>query len=124
MLGALGDAALTAELDRPGARPAAGWRGALDAGGGLVRYGPRRGTGGLAQQGWRDAIAPVEHHPEGAGIVRAGRHRAGARRWPTPTARRRRSPRSTRSRRLDPARRLGAPAPPALRSLLARWAPT
>jgi hypothetical protein len=43
----------------------------LAAGGGLVRYGPRGGTGGLVQQGWRDAIAPVEHHPEGAGIVRA-----------------------------------------------------
>ena len=59
-----------AELE-PAWRAAAGWLGgALDAGGGLVRYGPRRGTGGLAQQGWRDAIAPVEHHPEGAGIVR------------------------------------------------------
>ncbi len=68
----LGDAALTQELD--GAWRAAGrWlAGALDAGGGLVRHGPRSpGTGGLAQQGWRDAIAPVEDHPEGAGIVRA-----------------------------------------------------
>jgi glycogen debranching enzyme len=70
VLDALGDAALTRELDATW-RAAADWlAGALDAGGGLVRYGPRRGTGGLAQQGWRDAIAPVEHHPEGAGIVR------------------------------------------------------
>jgi glycogen debranching enzyme len=33
-------------------------------------HGPRAGRGGLAQQGWRDAIAPVERHPNGAGIVR------------------------------------------------------
>jgi len=68
----LGDDGLIRELD--GAWRAAGaWlAGALDAGGGLVRHGPRApGTGGLAQQGWRDAIAPVEEHPEGAGIVRA-----------------------------------------------------
>jgi len=70
VLAALGDAALARELE-PAWRAAAGWlAGALDAGGGLVRYGPRRGTGGLVQQGWRDAIAPVEGHPEGAGIVR------------------------------------------------------
>jgi glycogen debranching enzyme len=70
VLAALGDGGLGAELE-PAWRAAAGWlTRALDAGGGLVRYGPRGGTGGLAQQGWRDAIAPVEHHPEGAGIVR------------------------------------------------------
>jgi glycogen debranching enzyme len=70
VLAALEDAALAAELE-PAWRAAAGWlTRALDAGGGLVRYGPRGGRGGLAQQGWRDAIAPVEHHPEGAGIVR------------------------------------------------------
>jgi glycogen debranching enzyme len=70
VLAALGDGALEAELE-PAWRAAAAWlAGALDAGGGLVRYGPRRGTGGLAQQGWRDAIAPVQDHPEGAGIVR------------------------------------------------------
>jgi glycogen debranching enzyme len=70
VLAALGDAELTRELE-PAWRAAGGWlTRALEAGGGLVRYGPRRGTGGLAQQGWRDAIAPVEHHPEGAGIVR------------------------------------------------------
>ncbi len=70
VLAALADGALEAELE-PAWRAAAAWlAGALDAGGGLVRYGPRRGTGGLAQQGWRDAIAPVQDHPEGAGIVR------------------------------------------------------
>src|SRR5829696_8716101 len=56
VLAALDDAALAAELE-PAWRAAAGWLArALDAGGGLVRYGPRGGTGGLAQQGWRDAI--------------------------------------------------------------------
>jgi glycogen debranching enzyme len=70
VLAALDDAALTAELE-PAWRAAARWLvRALDRGGGFVRYGPRRSPGGLAQQGWRDAIAPVEHHPEGAGIVR------------------------------------------------------
>jgi glycogen debranching enzyme len=70
VLDALGDRALTAELEDAW-RAAAGWLvRALDAGGGFVRHGPRRGTGGLVQQGWRDAIARVEHHPEGAGIVR------------------------------------------------------
>ena len=70
VLAALEDDALAAEL--ADARRAAGaWLArALDAGGGLVRYGPRRAPGGLAQQGWRDAIAPVERHPHGAGIVR------------------------------------------------------
>ena len=71
VLGALADRALAAELE-PAWQAAAGWLArALDAGGGYVRHGPRApGTGGLAQQGWRDAIAPVERHPEGAGIVR------------------------------------------------------
>ena len=71
VLAALGDDAVAAEL--AGARRAAGgWLArALDAGGGLVRHGPRRAPGGLAQQGWRDATAPVERHPHGAGIVRA-----------------------------------------------------
>jgi glycogen debranching enzyme len=71
VLAALGDAALAAELED--ARWAAGgWLArALEAGGGLVRYGPREAPGGLVQQGWRDAVAPVEDHPYGAGIVRA-----------------------------------------------------
>jgi glycogen debranching enzyme len=70
VLAALDDAALSAELE-PAWRAAAGWLvRALAAGGGFVRYGPRSAPGGLVQQGWRDAIAPVERHPEGAGIVR------------------------------------------------------
>ena len=70
VLDRLGDAALAAELE-PAWRAAGGWlAGALDRGGGYVRYGPRE-RGGLAQQGWRDSVAPVEHHPEGSGIVRA-----------------------------------------------------
>ena len=71
VLAALGDARLARELEPS-------WR----AAGRLARGRARRGrrprpprpaprTGGLAQQGWRDAIAPVEEHPEGAGIVRA-----------------------------------------------------
>jgi glycogen debranching enzyme len=70
VLAALGDDALSAELE-PARRAAAGWLElALERGGGLVRYGPRTGSGGLAQQGWRDAAAPVEAHPNGGGILR------------------------------------------------------
>jgi len=70
VLAALGDEALTAEL-APAWRAAAAWlERALERGGGLVRYGPRDRAGGLAQQGWRDAMAPVEEHPEGGGILR------------------------------------------------------
>jgi glycogen debranching enzyme len=71
VLAALGDDALSAELE-PARRAAAGWlERALERGGGLVRYGPRTSSGGLAQQGWRDAAAPVEAHPNGGGILRA-----------------------------------------------------
>ena len=60
LLAALGDEALAAELE-PAWRAAGGWlERALDAGGGLVRHGPRGGSGGLAQQGWRDALDPRE----------------------------------------------------------------
>ena len=70
VLAALGDDALSAELE-PARRAAAGWlERALERGGGLVRYGPRTSSGGLAQQGWRDAAAPVEAHPNGGGILR------------------------------------------------------
>jgi glycogen debranching enzyme len=70
VLAALGDPELTRELE-PAWRAAAGWlERALERGGGLVRYGPRERPGGLAQQGWRDAMAPVERHPEGGGILR------------------------------------------------------
>ena len=70
VLAALGDEALNAELE-PARRAAAAWlERALERGGGLVRYGPRTHSGGLAQQGWRDAAAPVEAHPNGGGILR------------------------------------------------------
>jgi glycogen debranching enzyme len=73
VLAALGDDALAAELE-PAWRAAGGWlAGALDAGGGLVRYGPRTGPGGLAQQGWRDAVRDVAELPEGSGILRPDR---------------------------------------------------
>jgi glycogen debranching enzyme len=69
VLAALGDARLARELE-PAWRAAAAWlAGALEAGGGLVRYGPRHGTGGLTQQGWRDAI-PEQQHSQGSGILR------------------------------------------------------
>ena len=49
-------------------RDAAEWlERALERGGGLVRYGPRRGSGGLAQQGWRDTTDP--HAAYGGGIL-------------------------------------------------------
>jgi glycogen debranching enzyme len=67
---ALGDGALARELE-------AAWRAAgdwllrtLERGAGLVRHGPRRGSGGLAQQGWRDATDPTDPATYGAGIVR------------------------------------------------------
>jgi glycogen debranching enzyme len=67
LLEALGDTGLESAWRAAGAWLAR----ALEAGGGLVRYGPRKAPGGLVQQGWRDAVAPVERHPYGAGIVRA-----------------------------------------------------
>jgi glycogen debranching enzyme len=69
LLAATGDGALAAELE-PAWRAAARWLvRALEAGGGLVRYGPRIGSGGLVQQGWRDALNPLE--AVGQGILRA-----------------------------------------------------
>src|SRR4051812_43691374 len=58
VLETLGDDALTDEL--AGAwKAAAGWlERALERGGGLVRHGPRRASGGLVQQGWRDTTGP------------------------------------------------------------------
>ncbi|MCW2866250.1 MAG: hypothetical protein JWR20_438 [Marmoricola sp.] len=64
-----GSAGLAEEL-RPALAAAADWlEGALAAGDGLVRCGPRRFPGGLAQQGWRDALDPGSD-PQGGGIVR------------------------------------------------------
>ena len=69
LLASVGDRQLASEL-------AANWRAAgewleraLDRGGGLVRHGPRRGGGGLAQQGWRDAEDPADPVHHGAGIL-------------------------------------------------------
>jgi glycogen debranching enzyme len=69
VLAALGDAALASELDAAW-RAAAGWlERALESGGGLVRYGPRGGSGGLVQQGWRDTSDPRARY--GGGILHA-----------------------------------------------------
>jgi glycogen debranching enzyme len=70
LLAAAGDDALTAELE--GAWRAAGaWlEQALVDGGGVVRYGPRVGSGGLTQQGWRDVMGPASEDRDGGGIVR------------------------------------------------------
>ena len=69
LLAATGDRALAGELG--GARrAAASWlERALASGGGLVRCGPRAYPGGLAQQGWRDALDPANDE-HGGGIVR------------------------------------------------------
>jgi glycogen debranching enzyme len=68
VLAATGDAALQHELE-PQRRAAADWlTRALERGGGLVRHGPRRGPGGLAQQGWRDTVDPVASG-DGGGIL-------------------------------------------------------
>ncbi|HEX6753898.1 MAG TPA: hypothetical protein VF093_09990 [Solirubrobacterales bacterium] len=69
LLASLGDRSLTREL-KPSWRAAAGWlERALARGGGLVRHGPRRAPGGLAQQGWRDAEDPADPAHHGAGIL-------------------------------------------------------
>ena len=70
LLAALGDEELARELESSW-RAAGDWlERALERGGGLVRYGPRVGTGGLVQQGWRDATDPGDPGTFGAGIVR------------------------------------------------------
>jgi glycogen debranching enzyme len=69
VLAALGDAALADELSATW-QAAAGWlAGALEDGGGLVRYGPGTQPGGLTQQGWRDAVRPEDPRDGGGGIV-------------------------------------------------------
>ncbi|HET7053992.1 MAG TPA: hypothetical protein VFI09_08770 [Solirubrobacterales bacterium] len=71
LLASLGDRALAAELDGIW-RAAGGWlERALLHGGGLIRHGPRRAPGGLAQQGWRDAEDPADPAFHGAGILTA-----------------------------------------------------
>jgi glycogen debranching enzyme len=69
LLASLGDRSLTTELETTW-RAAGSWlQGALERGDGLVRHGPRRGSGGLAQQGWRDAEDPADPAYHGAGIL-------------------------------------------------------
>ncbi len=71
LLASVGDRSLAAELETAW-RAAGGWlERALDGGGGLIRYGPRRAPGGLAQQGWRDAEDPADPAHHGAGILHA-----------------------------------------------------
>ena len=68
VLAATGNAELQEELSAHW-RAAASWlEGAIDAGGGLVRFGPRRHRGGLTQQGWRDSVNPGRDGV-GSGIV-------------------------------------------------------
>ncbi|HET7574890.1 MAG TPA: hypothetical protein VFJ99_07220 [Solirubrobacterales bacterium] len=69
LLAATADRALASELEFTW-RTAGEWlERALSRGGGLVRHGPRRGAGGLAQQGWRDAEDPADPVHHGAGIL-------------------------------------------------------
>jgi len=70
VLAGLGERGLADELEFAW-RAAGGWlEQALQRGGGLVRYGPRRGRLGLTQQGWRDAIDPLDPAQGGSGILR------------------------------------------------------
>ncbi len=66
VLATTGDAALAGELE-PAWRAAGDWLlGALERGGGLLRW-ERRAPGGLVQQGWRDTADPLR--PYGGGIL-------------------------------------------------------
>ena len=72
VLASLHDRSLAAELEAAW-RAAGGWlERALDRGEGLIRHGPRRGGGGLVQQGWRDAEDPTDPAHHGAGILTPG----------------------------------------------------
>jgi glycogen debranching enzyme len=68
VLAATGDAGLAAELE-PAWRAAGDWLlGALQRGGGLLRW-HRRAPGGLVQQGWRDTVDPAGSPTHGSGIA-------------------------------------------------------
>jgi glycogen debranching enzyme len=72
LLASLGDRPLASELGTAW-RAAGGWlERALERGEGLIRHGPRRAPGGLAQQGWRDAEDPADPAHHGAGLLTAG----------------------------------------------------
>jgi glycogen debranching enzyme len=68
VLAATGDRALADELRAAWERAGDWLLGALERGGGLVRFGPRPVSGGgLGQQGWRDADSPL--NDTGGGIL-------------------------------------------------------
>jgi glycogen debranching enzyme len=70
VLDALDDDRVTDQLE-PTWRAAGDWLArAVERGGGLVRHGPRRAPGGLAQQGWRDTTDPLDPDTRGGGILR------------------------------------------------------
>jgi glycogen debranching enzyme len=69
LLASLGDRSLATELESIW-RAASGWlQRALVRGEGLIRHGPRKAPGGLAQQGWRDAENAADPANHGAGIL-------------------------------------------------------
>ena len=68
VLATTGDAVLAAELEANW-RAAGDWLlGALERGGGLLRW-HRRAPGGLVQQGWRDSTDPIGSPSQGSGIL-------------------------------------------------------
>jgi glycogen debranching enzyme len=68
LLATTADAGLASELESNW-RAAGGWLlGALERGGGLLRW-HRRAPGGLVQQGWRDSTDPVGSPSQGSGIL-------------------------------------------------------
>jgi glycogen debranching enzyme len=68
VLATAGDAGLASELESNW-RAAGDWLlGALERGGGLLRW-HRRASGGLVQQGWRDSTDPVGSPSQGSGIL-------------------------------------------------------
>jgi glycogen debranching enzyme len=70
VLAATGDGALADELRSAWERAGDWLLGALERGGGLLRWGPRPASGaGLGQQGWRDADDP--RNSTGGGILHA-----------------------------------------------------
>lgn len=70
VLASLGEPKVSAELEDAWRAAGAWLTRALQDGGGFVRYGPRRGPGGLQQQGWRDTVGPDDANLRGSGIPR------------------------------------------------------
>ena len=69
-LAALGDEDLATELGTNWRATGEWLERSVQRGGGLVRHGPRRGPGGLCQQGWRDTTDPLDPDTRGGGILR------------------------------------------------------